>query len=209
MRIGGLVKQSLIDWEGVLSAVIFTKGCNLRCSYCHNPSLVLPSLMNKCADIPENRVLDYLYNRRSWLEGVVVTGGEPTLQHGLKNFLIDVKTMGYKIKLDTNGTNPRILNELINEKLVDAVAMDIKSIPEYQFYSAITPGITQNQMIDILESMRILQRGCVEYQFRTTILPEIHTENMCHDLREKFKTDPYVMHDFSNNGADGILSDYL
>ena len=93
MRIGGFVKQSLIDWEGVLSAVVFTKGCNFRCDYCHNPSLVLPSLTDHLPDLSETVIFDYLRRRREWIEGVVVTGGEPTLHPGLTGFLERVKRL--------------------------------------------------------------------------------------------------------------------
>ena len=116
MRIGGFVKQSLIDWEGVLSAVVFTKGCNFRCDYCHNPSLVLPSLTDHLPDLSETVILDYLRRRREWIEGVVVTGGEPTLHPGLTGFLERVKRHGYRIKLDTNGTNTELLSALIDSK---------------------------------------------------------------------------------------------
>ena len=113
IRIGGLVKQSFVDWDGVLSAVVFTKGCNFRCSYCHNPALVVPALMRERPDVAESEVFDYLARRRGWLDGVVVTGGEPTLHAGLPAFLERVKALGYRVKLDTNGTNPEMLRQLI------------------------------------------------------------------------------------------------
>lgn len=126
IRIGGLVKQSFVDWDGVLSAVVFTKGCNFRCSYCHNPALVVPALMRERPDVAESEVFDYLARRRGWLDGVVVTGGEPTLHAGLPAFLERVKALGYRVKLDTNGTNPEMLRQLIASGAVDFVAMDIK-----------------------------------------------------------------------------------
>ena len=113
IRIGGLVKQSFVDWDGVLSAVVFTKGCNFRCGYCHNPALVVPALMRERPDVAESEVFDYLARRRGWLDGVVVTGGEPTLHAGLPAFLERVKALGYRVKLDTNGTNPEMLRRLI------------------------------------------------------------------------------------------------
>ncbi|MFR7708434.1 MAG: anaerobic ribonucleoside-triphosphate reductase activating protein [Alistipes inops] len=119
IRIGGLVKQSLVDWDGVLSAVVFTKGCNFRCGYCHNPALVVPALMRERPDVAESEVFDYLARRRGWLDGVVVTGGEPTLHAGLPAFLERVKALGYRVKLDTNGTNPEMLRQLIASGAVD------------------------------------------------------------------------------------------
>ena len=120
IRIGGLVKQSFVDWDGVLSAVVFTKGCNFRCSYCHNPALVVPALMRERPDVAESEVFDYLARRRGWLDGVVVTGGEPTLHAGLPAFLERVKALGYRVKLDTNGTNPEMLRQLIASGAVDS-----------------------------------------------------------------------------------------
>ena len=116
MRIASLQKQSFIDWEGKTAAVIFTKGCNFRCGYCHNPSLVLPHLLDRTPDLSEKEIMGYLLSRKNWLDGVVITGGEPTIQPDLPTFMAAVKEAGFAIKLDTNGTNPDMLNELIKNK---------------------------------------------------------------------------------------------
>ena len=182
IRIGGLVKQSFVDWDGVLSAVVFTKGCNFRCSYCHNPALVVPALMRERPDVAESEVFDYLARRRGWLDGVVVTGGEPTLHAGLPAFLERVKALGYRVKLDTNGTNPEMLRQLIASGAVDFVAMDIKHFPDAEHYGAVTP-LSQAMMDNVLRSIGILRRGGTEYELRTTLLPGIHTPPVRETLR--------------------------
>ncbi len=207
IRIGGFVRQSLIDWEGVLAAVVFTKGCNLRCGYCHNPSLVLPAMTERTADIPEEAVLEYLARRRGWLEGVVVTGGEPTLQAGLPDFLRRVRALGYRIKLDTNGTNPATVARLVEEGLVDCVAMDIKHLPEYDAYRSVTP-LSEAMMADIRRTIALLHAGGVACQFRTTVLPELHTAAVRRRLSELFAADDYVEHEFRADGPDGLVGDY-
>ena len=208
MRIGGFVKQSLIDWEGVLAAVIFTMWCNFRCGYCHNPTLVLPLLLNHREDLNEKEIWDYLSLRRNWLEGVVVTGGEPTMQPDLADFLQGIKVLGYRVKLDTNGTRPDLLKELMARKLIDAVAMDVKHLPQLDYYARITPNITPEGMERICRSIALLRQSGIEYQFRTTIVPGIHSPEEQQELESLFATDPYVVHPFRHPGGEGILSDY-
>lgn len=207
-RIGGFVKQSLIDWEGVLAAVVFTKGCNLRCGYCHNPSLVIPDALERTVDIPEEEVLDYLSRRRGWIEGVVVTGGEPTLQAGLADFLRRVRGLGYWIKLDTNGTDPDTVGRLLAEGLVDYVAMDIKHLPEYAAYRRVTP-LSEAMMDNILRTVALLRSSGVACQFRTTVLPGLHTPEVCRRLEAMFAGEAYVEHEFRSDGPDGLVGDYL
>lgn len=207
IRIGGLVKQSFVDWDGVLSAVVFTKGCNFRCSYCHNPALVVPALMRERPDVAESEVFDYLARRRGWLDGVVVTGGEPTLHAGLPAFLERVKALGYRVKLDTNGTNPEMLRQLIASGAVDFVAMDIKHFPDAEHYGAVTL-LSQAMMDNVLRSIGILRRGGTEYELRTTLLPGIHTPPVRETLRRMFADCRYVFHEFRNTGPDGLVADY-
>lgn len=208
MRIGGFVKQSFIDWEGMLSAVIFIRGCNMRCGYCHNPSLVLPGLMDRRPDIPENEIFEYLDTRRSWLDGVVVTGGEPTLHIDLPDFIARIKGMGYKVKLDTNGTNPLMLKALVRCGMIDFVAMDIKHIPDTIHYRRITP-LSEDMMMNINSSVEFLQSGNVQCQFRTTVVPGIHTSEVCATLKEKFSGYDYVIQRFRRTGVDGVIGDYV
>jgi pyruvate formate lyase activating enzyme len=150
MRIGGFTKQSFIDWEGKTTAIIFTKGCNFRCVYCHNPELVYPKLMEQSVDIPETEIFDFLSTRKNWLDGVVITGGEPTLQKDLKDFIVNVKKMGFAVKLDTNGYSPKILKKLLKSNSIDYVAMDIKTIFDLEAYQNIC-GINDQQLLQKVE----------------------------------------------------------
>lgn len=134
MQIGGLQKFSLLDYPGKISAVVFTQGCNFRCPYCHNPELVDPARYQEC--LPEEEIFSFLETRRGKLEAVTVTGGEPTLQKSLAPFLRRIKDMGFLVKLDTNGSRPDVLEELLRQKLIDYIAMDIKAPLEK--YEAVT-----------------------------------------------------------------------
>lgn len=162
VAIGGIVKFSTVDYPGYAVASIFTIGCNMRCGYCHNPELVLPE---QYADtIPENEILAFLQTRRGLLDGVAISGGEPTIQPDLPTFITKIKAMGFRVKLDTNGTNPIMLRQLIKAKLVDFVAMDIKGpLDKYQQIAA-RPVDTQA----IQESVTLIKT--IPHEFRTTIV---------------------------------------
>ena len=171
MKLGGLVKFTLIDFPGRPAAIVFTQGCNFRCRYCHNPELVYPHLFN--SSMPEEEVWSFLQRRQGTLEGVVVSGGEPTLQEDLVSFMAKLKAMGYQTKIDTNGTRPEILRELIDKKLVDFIAMDLKA--PFDKYAAIT-GVEANSTI-LQQSMDLIRQSGLEYQFRTTYDKEVLTES--------------------------------
>jgi pyruvate formate lyase activating enzyme len=162
MLIGGLLKFSLIDYPGKVAAVIFTQGCNYRCPFCHNPELVLPERFNPSRDVEE--VFTFLEKRRGQIQGIVITGGEPTIHHDLKDFLRRIKPMGFLIKLDTNGSNPKVLEEIIKEGLVDLFAMDIKS--SLQGYARAT-GVAAD-LEAVQASIRLIKASGVKYIFRTT-----------------------------------------
>ena len=164
MNIGGFQKFTLIDYPGKISAVIFTQGCNFRCAYCHNPEL----LETKAGLISEKQILDFLETRKKQLEAVVVTGGEPTLQLDLINFLEKVNKMGFLVKLDTNGTKPRIIKKALELNLVDYIAMDIKG--PIDKYSKIA-GVKVNT-INIIKSIKLIMKKAPDYEFRTTITRE-------------------------------------
>ncbi len=164
MRIGGLQRFSLIDFPGCIAAVVFTQGCSLRCGFCHNPELVIPKLYAEC--MPEEQVIAFLDSRCGQLDGIVVTGGEPTAQAGLIEFVRRTREMGFRTKLDTNGTRPQVLREIIRERLVDYVAMDVKAPLEK--YPAVT-GVPVDTTL-IAESIGLLKRGDVDYEFRTTVV---------------------------------------
>jgi len=162
MNIGGLQKFSLLDYPGQLAAIIFTQGCNFRCPYCHNPELVDPQRYSPLLET--EMVLRFLYKRHKKLSAVVISGGEPTLQEDLIPFLKLIKAMHYKVKLDTNGSLPEVLQEIVKQNLVDYFAMDIKA--PLKLYKVITraelePGI-------IKKSMNLIRRAGVDYEFRTT-----------------------------------------
>ncbi len=182
MRIGGLVKLSVVDWPGTPAAVVFTKGCNFRCSYCRNPLLVFPDLLDRTPDIPSDIVLNYLHLCSSFIEGVVIAGGEPTIQHKLPDFLYSVKDMGLKVKLDTNGTNPAMLKKLIESELVDYIAMDIKAGFTDEQYENITGVSVEGLMGDILQSVQIIRSSGLFHHFYTTVLPSVHTPEIIEEL---------------------------
>jgi pyruvate formate lyase activating enzyme len=162
MKIGGLQKFSLIDYPGKTAAVVFTQGCNFRCPYCHNPELVYPEQFGALLDNEE--VLAFLGSRAGQLDGVVISGGEPTLQDSLPEFLRRVKALGYSAKLDTNGSRPDVIKTLLSEKLLDCVAMDIKAPPlKYAAASG-----CQNVLPAVLESISLLKSAVIERYFRTT-----------------------------------------
>ncbi len=167
MKISGFQKNTLLDYPGKTSALIFTQGCNFRCGYCHNPEELN---FNKKIDNLEKEVLNYLQKRQGKLDALVISGGEPTMQPDLENFIKKVKKMGYLVKLDTNGSNPKKLKKLITEKLIDAVAMDIKA-PLYKYALVVGANIDVKK---IEKSIKIIINSGIEHEFRTTVLPFFH-----------------------------------
>ena len=170
MQIHGFAKLTLLDYPGQIAATIFTGGCNFRCPFCHNAILVLNP--NAQPRIDENEILKELESRKNKLEGVCITGGEPTLCRDLPEFIAKVREMGFLVKLDSNGTNPDMLEDLIGHRLIDFVAMDIKSSPEG--YSKAT-GLKDMSMDDIFRSTDLLMQSGIDYEFRTTVVDGIHT----------------------------------
>ncbi len=168
MRLGGLQKNSLIDYPGKISCVIFLSGCNFNCPYCHNPELAKGS--PDCPSWLEDRTLyDFLEGRRGLLDGVVISGGEPTLQEDLFPLCERVKQMGYPVKLDTNGSRPKTIKRLIDEGLVDYIAMDVKTDP---FHYA--PLIKKDcNPVNLLLSIQIIMESALPYEFRTTCVKPI------------------------------------
>ena len=191
MRIGGLQKLSLIDYPGQLSAGVFTQGCNFRCPFCHNRHLVLPEFYREQINVTD--VLRFLAERREKLQAVVVSGGEPTLQKDLLPFLDEVKRLGYLVKLDTNGSLPVVLERIIQKRLVDFVAMDIKGPPERYHILAGVP-VSFN---DIQESIRLIIDSGIEHLFRTTVVKPYLTVD---DLRQTANTvregQRYILQEF-------------
>ena len=169
--ITGLQKLTLLDFPGKVACTLFTKGCNMRCPFCHNASLVVRANEQKPYDIAE--LLEFLKKRFGLLDGVAITGGEPTLWPGLYDFIVEVKKIGYEVKLDTNGTNPAMLKRLVSDKLVDYVAMDIKNCREKY---GVTTGLGEDyDLTNIDESISFLMEGNIDFEFRTTVIKQYHT----------------------------------
>ena len=170
MLISGLQKLTLLDYPGTVACTVFTGGCNFRCPFCHNAALVLPELMDR--ENQEEKVLSFLKKRQGVLEGVAITGGEPLLHADVPEFLAKVRELGFKIKLDTNGSFPDRLIEIVNAGLVDRVAMDIKNPPELY---AKTVGLERLDMEAVERSKNFLLEGRVDYEFRTTAVKGLHS----------------------------------
>ena len=169
MKICGLQKTTLLDFPGYVAATVFTGGCNFRCPFCHNSELLGNDA--PCA-FTEEEVLRFLRRRKGILEGVAITCGEPTLQPDLRDFILNVRELGFLVKLDTNGTRPDVLKALCRDGLIDYVAMDIKTCKERY---PVVAGIPSVNMISIEESMDFLKGGSVPYEFRTTVVKELHS----------------------------------
>ncbi|WP_297711678.1 anaerobic ribonucleoside-triphosphate reductase activating protein [Dysosmobacter sp.] len=170
MRICGLQKLAMVDFPGKLAATVFTGGCNLRCPFCHNAPLV--THLEEAEHFSEEEVLDFLRRRQGLLDGVVLSGGEPLLHDGVGAFLRKVRDLGFAVKLDTNGCFPDALASLLEEGLLDYVAMDIKNQPEKY---PLTVGVSGFDIAPVRESVHLLARSGVDYEFRTTAVREFHT----------------------------------
>lgn len=168
MKIAGLVRSSLIDYPGKVAAVVFTQGCNFRCAFCHNPDLIAVEQARGVKNT-EEEVLSFLETRIGKLDGVVITGGEPLIQPDIEEFITKVKALGFAVKLDTNGSNPEKLKRLIDAKLIDYIAMDIKaSLPKYgQICAYLNTKVIQ-------QSISVIKNSSINYEFRTTVLPKYH-----------------------------------
>ncbi len=168
MTINGMQKLTLLDYPGNVACLIFTQGCNFRCPFCHNSGLL--DMNNNCEKIDEKEVFKYLEKRRGLLDGVCISGGEPLLQKDIEDFIRKVKDLGYKVKLDTNGSSPKKLKQLIEDGLIDYVAMDIKN--DFLNYDR-TAGMCTN-IDNIKKSIEIIENSNIEYEFRTTIVKQFH-----------------------------------
>jgi len=174
MKIGGLESLTLIDYPGKVAATVFTAGCNFRCPYCYSSEIVIPEKIEKQPIIPEKEFFDFLDDRNGLLEGVVVCGGEPTIHKDLPDFMKKIKEKGFLVKLDSNGSNPEVLNKLIQNKLVDYVAMDVKGPKEkYGLMTGLNDKWDKIMMGKIEESINILKRSKIDYEFRTTVVPDV------------------------------------
>lgn len=183
MQIAGFIKTSLIEWPGKISSVIFTLGCNFRCPFCHNADLVDSLKFKKETLLTEEKVLSELKSRKDWNEAVVVTGGEPTLQKDLKEFLSKIKKIGFKIMLQTNGTNPLVVKDLLKKKLVDYFSMDLKGdLDSYEKYVN-----CQSQKENIKNNLEIIAQSGIDFEFRTTVTPGLHDQKNLQRLANQIK----------------------
>ena len=200
MIIGGLEKLSLIDFPGHPSAIVFTQGCNFRCHFCYNPMIVCSTVDEKNIEnhslSGEDDFFTFLKSRQGKLEGVVVTGGEPTIHKDIKQFIKKIKDMGFLVKLDSNGTNPEVLLDLIGSKLLDYIAMDIKSHEEgYDKVVGVKADFNK-----ISESVKIIMEGGVPYEFRTTLVPGLHVKEDIAKMGEIIKgADNWMLQTFKSN----------
>ncbi|MGO9307415.1 MAG: anaerobic ribonucleoside-triphosphate reductase activating protein [Spirochaetia bacterium] len=191
MVIGGLQRFSLSDFPGMISAIVFTRGCSFRCAYCHNPELVDPS--RYAEEFPLNEVRDFLRSRRGWLQGVVVSGGEPTLHADLPEFLRELKHMDFAVKLDTNGTKPLMIQRLVAERLVDFIAMDIKA-PLASYEHRVNAAVDTSA---ILRSIELIIASGLPHEFRTTCLDTLPSTDDFLSIAQLVKgCDQYVLQPF-------------
>lgn len=194
MNICGYQKTTLLDYPGHVAATIFTGGCNFRCSFCHNSDL----LLNPNIFISEKEIFAFLEKRKNILSGICITGGEPTLQKNLPLFIEKVRSLGYKIKLDTNGYRPEIISDLLDKKLLDYIAMDIKS--GYSNYAKVS-GVPNLDIDIIKKSIFIIENSDISYEFRTTVVKELHTKQDFYEICEMISPiSPFYIQSFKDSG---------
>jgi len=212
MLIGGVQELTTLDFPGRLAAVVFTLGCNFRCGYCHNPQFVQCQGETLTSRIPEEVFFKFLEKRKGKLEGVCISGGEPTLQPDILEFARKIKNMGFLVKLDTNGTMPDVLEKMIAEKVVDFFAMDIKtSLPKYRDIISALPdtglrravssksGVGEDLVEEIKKSKEIIQNSGLSYEFRTTAVKGKHTKEVFEEIGEWLKgAEAYFIQNFRN-----------
>ncbi len=197
MIFGGFQKLTLLDFPGVVACTLFTKGCNFLCPFCHNAPLV--TRPKEAESFSQEEILAFLKKRQGVLEGVCVTGGEPLLHTDLPAFLRQVKDLGYKIKLDTNGSFPKRLKDLAAQGLLDYVAMDIKNALEKY---PLTAGTASVNIQDIEESIEFLLLGTLPYEFRTTVVKELHSVSDIAAIGQRIRgAEKYFLQNFSDRGS--------
>lgn len=197
MKISGLQKNSFVDYPGKISAVIFTPGCNMDCFYCHN-RILLDNKYQKLISCDD--VLNFLENRKGFLDGVVVSGGEPTLQKGLLPFLTHVKSLGYPIKLDTNGTNPEVVKSCLDKGLVDYIAMDFKA-PLYKYKDICRTDV---ELGNIEKSVDLIINSGINYEFRTTLAPGLNVDDIVEIAKQIIGAKLYVLQRCRNEKGEGL-----
>ena len=188
MRIGGFNKLTTQDFPGNLACIIFTNGCNFDCDYCYNRDLV----ESHAPEISEEEIFSYLNQRKNMLDGVVISGGEPTIWNDLIPFMKKIKELGLKIKLDTNGYRPEVLKEILDKNLVDYIAMDIKALFN-EYYKIVNRKLDTDKLI---ESINLIKKSKVDHEFRTTIIKGFHTIEDLDKIVEVIDGSPYYLQNF-------------
>jgi len=195
VKIGGLQKMTMIDYPGTISATVFLIGCNFKCGFCQNPELIDPEKIKNQPKISQKQFFWFLDSEQGLIDGICITGGEPTINPDLIDFIKKIKAKGFLVKLDTNGSNPKVLEELIKEKLIDFIAMDIKtSLDKYE--QAIN---TKIDLEKIKQSVDLIKNSGVDYEFRTTVVPELVNEEDIKKIGEWLKgAKKFVLQQFRN-----------
>ncbi|MGM0471968.1 MAG: anaerobic ribonucleoside-triphosphate reductase activating protein [Bacillota bacterium] len=198
MKVAGIQKTSLIDYPGKIVTTLFTVGCNLRCRYCHNPELIERNRDSELNNFALDEVLSFLDSRVDLIDGVCITGGEPTLQPDLDQFMRQIKKLGLKIKLDTNGSNPQLLAELLTEQLVDYIALDLKAAESN--LDVIGAEDSAAYFRQVKESVELILAAEIETEFRTTVVPGVHTSEDIQELAALISgADKYYLQNFKPN----------
>lgn len=196
MILKGLQKTTLLDYPTKVACTVFTPGCNFRCPFCHNGSLVVNTNLSETVNI--DAFFDYLKKRKGILDGVCITGGEPLMQKGIEDFIAKIKELGYCVKVDTNGSQPQTLRGLIENRLVDYVAMDIKA-PKIKYFDVC--GIDNDDILaNVCKSIELLLKKPVDFEFRTTVVRELHTIDDFHEIGSWIKgADKYFLQQFKDS----------
>jgi pyruvate formate lyase activating enzyme len=183
MKIKGFIKSTLIDYPGKIASMVFLPSCNFRCSFCFNPELVFES--EKLKDVDVKEIFDFLGKQKKWVDGVVISGGEPTLHKDLPEFIRKIKNMGFLVRIYTNGANPEMLKQLIDGKLIDSVAMDIKAPLTEESYEAVTN--VKNVLDKVKKSILLIMDSGIDYEFRTTVVPTMHSDENVEEIAKHIK----------------------
>jgi pyruvate formate lyase activating enzyme len=198
--IKGFQKTSLIDYPPYTASIIFIGGCNFRCPYCHNHDLVLRS--GEMPTINEEEIFDSIIDRKAWIDAVEITGGEPTLYPDLKRLVKRIKEMGLKVKLDTNGTNPNLVWDMLEEKLLDYIAMDIKA-PLNKYENAVFVPV---DIENIKRSISLIMNSGINYEFRSTVMPKLMTKESLIEIAEQISgAKKFVIQQFRINETQSVL----
>ena len=203
MLIKGFNKLTLLDYPGYIACVIFTLGCNWKCPFCQNSALVIKP--SKKDLISEDEIINYMIERKGKIDGICISGGEPTIQPDLKPFIKRIKDLGFLVKLDTNGTNPDVLSDLLKDNLLDYIAMDIKNIKD-KYESTVDTHINYD---NILKSINIIKNSNIDHEFRTTVVNEYHTKDDLVNIAKLVSPSNYYLQQFKDAGdliGDGLTS---